>query len=306
MNLDERDILKKLIKNEALFRTIHVVTQKYDILPDNKNHYGTFIEYQDISELREAFVEQLSDTIIDWVYSSEKFTEIKKKLINSGKPESAATSEIRRLVQKKFRANRNDDNLLIQGQLGELLLFQFIQKFMCAVPLLRKMKITTSSRHERFGADAIHYKIEDNKHIIILGEAKTYTSEYKFKTAFEDALDSILNTYYNLKDELDLYVHEDFIDRDLNKVAEAYLNNTLKPIEVHLVSLITYNETHKLKITDEDDIKKQIETVIEDKYKSFENAKIDLNKHPILTRITYIVFPVWNLKELAERFQKLI
>ena len=36
---------------------------------------------------------------------------------------------------------------------------------MKAVPLLRKMKITTSSQHERFGADAIHYKVENGKNI---------------------------------------------------------------------------------------------------------------------------------------------
>ena len=34
--------------------------------------------------------------------------------------------------------------------------------------------------------------------------------------------------------------------------------------------------------------------------------KIDMRKNPILSRITYIVFPVWDLKELAEKFQKLI
>ena len=54
------------------------------------------------------------------------------------------------------------------------------------------MRITTSKSHERFGADAIHYKIENGKNIIVLGEAKTYTSEYKFNEAFEDALNSIL------------------------------------------------------------------------------------------------------------------
>ena len=35
------------------------------------------------------------------------------------------------------------------------------------------MKKTTSNKHERFGADAIHFKIENEKPIIILGEAKT-------------------------------------------------------------------------------------------------------------------------------------
>ena len=73
---------------------------------------------------------------------------------------------------------------------------------MHAIPLLRKMSITTSANHERFGADAIHYKIENGKHIMIFGEAKTYTSSYKFNEAFEDALDSIINTYNQRRKEL--------------------------------------------------------------------------------------------------------
>lgn len=151
MNLEEKDILKRLVKNDALFKKIHVVTQRYDILPNDKDHLGAFVEYQDISELRDDFVEELSDTIVDWIYSSEKFTELKNKLMSKGKTESATTREIGRLTQEKFRANRNDEDLLIQGQLGELLLFQFIQRYMKAVPLLRKMSITTSAGHERFG-----------------------------------------------------------------------------------------------------------------------------------------------------------
>lgn len=130
--------------------------------------------------------------------------------------------------------------MLIQGQLGELLLFHFIQHCMHAIPLLRKMSITTSANHERFGADAIHYKIENGKHIMIFGEAKTYTSSYKFNEAFEDALDSIINTYNQRRKELKSYVHEDFLDDELNKVAEDYLNNELNPVEVHLVSLAVW------------------------------------------------------------------
>lgn len=44
-----------------------------------------------------------------------------------------------------------------QGQYGELLLFNFIQHFFKAAPLLRKMPITTNPGLERHGADAIHY-----------------------------------------------------------------------------------------------------------------------------------------------------
>ena len=48
---------------------IGVIVQQYDILPNNKEHIGAYIEYQDIQELRDGFVEELSDTIVDWIYS---------------------------------------------------------------------------------------------------------------------------------------------------------------------------------------------------------------------------------------------
>lgn len=304
--MEEKDILKRLIKNDSLFNMIGVIVQQYDILPNNKEHIGAYIEYQDIQELRDGFVEELSDTIVDWIYSSEKYEEIKKKLVNSGKSEAAASQYIGRKAKNKFRANKNSENVLIQGQMGELLLYHFIQKCMKAVPLLRKMNIATSSDHERFGADAIHFKIENDKNIIILGEAKTYTSKYKFNEAFSDALDSILNTYNKHRSELGLYVHEDFLDDEMNVVAEKYLNNTLKSVEIQLVSIVTYNELSKIDKIDENTIRNNIKKIIEDRYRNYDKNKIDMSKNPILSRITYIVFPVWDLKELAEKFQKLI
>ena len=304
--MEEKDILKRLIKNDSLFNMIGVIVQQYDILPNNKEHIGAYIEYQDIQELRDGFVEELSDTIVDWIYSSEKYEEIKKKQVNSGKSEAAASQYIGRKAKSKFRANKNSENVLIQGQMGELLLYHFIQKCMKAVPLLRKMNIATSSDHERFGADAIHFKIENDKNIIILGEAKTYTSKYKFNEAFSDALDSILNTYNKHRSELGLYIHEDFLDDEMNVVAEKYLNNTLKSVEIQLVSIVIYNELSKIDKIDENTIRNNIKKIIEDRYRNFDKNKIDMRKNPILSRITYIVFPVWDLKELAEKFQKLI
>lgn len=294
--MKEKDILKRLVKNDALFRNIHVITQNYDIIPKDKNHMGAYIEFQDLNELREDFLEELIDSIVDWIYSSDKFAELKQKAMDKGKSDAAATQEVGRKARQKFRADHNTDELLIQGQFGELLLFHFIQRFMQATPLLRKMKIATSSEHERFGADAIHYKIQDAKNIIILGEAKTYSSNYKFATAFSDALNSIINTYKEHRRELNLYVHEDFLDNEMNQVAEDYLNNTLENVEVHLVSIITYNENKKLEFDTETGIKNQIETIIAERYHLFDNNKIDIENNPILRRITYIVFPVWDLK----------
>lgn len=65
--MEEKNVLKRLIKNDALFNYIHVITQRYDILPDDKDHIGTYIKYQDIDELRDDFLEELVDSIVDWI-----------------------------------------------------------------------------------------------------------------------------------------------------------------------------------------------------------------------------------------------
>lgn len=301
--LNENDIQKRLIENTALFNNIYVINQTFDILPNSKAHYGASINFQDIQELRSEFLTELYCSIINWVYSSEKYAELKKLYVEAGRSEEAACVAIHEKARNKFRGSKDSNNLLIQGQLGELLLFHFIQKCMQAVPLLRKMKITTSREHERFGADAIHFKFDNGKPIIILGEAKTYTSDYKFNTAFNDAINSILTTYSEHKDELHLYLHEDFLDMEMNEVAEKYLNNTLENVEVHLVSIVVYNETQALNVTSESDIKEQIKKIIEERYANFDKNKIDLKTNAILNRITYIVFPVWKLDELAKQFQ---
>lgn len=299
------DINKKLINNDALFNNVYYICQKFDIIPD-KEHYGVCIDYQDILVLKKEFLTELYDTIVDWVYDPKNYNSIKNEAIKKGKSEQAATSEVIRKAQEKFRGDKNTENLLIQGQLGELLLFHFIQKFFKATPLLRKMKITTSNKHERFGADAIHFKFENNKPIIILGEAKTYTSEYSFNNAFEEAIKSILTTYANHREELYSYLHEDLLDSDMNKIAEMYLNNTLKNFEVRLVSLVVYNETKKIEINNREEIHKQIKKIIEEKYKNFDKSKINIKDNRILSRITYIVMPIWKLDEFAQSFQSMI
>lgn len=306
-SLNQIDIKNKLSLNEPLFRNIKVYTQNFDIIPSDNQHYGVSIRYQDLQELRYDFLNDLFNSIIDWVYSSDKYKELKEIEIAKGRSEANAFMEILSRARNKFRGNHDSDNLLVQGQMGELLLFNFIQKFMQAAPLLRKMKITTSSQHERFGADAIHFKFENDKPKIILGEAKTYTSDYRFKAAFEDAVDSIINTYNNHRNELNLYVHEDFLDEEMNAVAEAYLNKTLDHPEIHLVSVVVYNENRSIDTTTtEDDIHKQIEQIIIERYQSFDNNKIDIANNPILKRIVYILFPVWELDKLAQDFQNKI
>ena len=302
--MKESDIVNRLTNNEALFNKVYTLTRKFNILPDSKEHMGAAIKYQDLTELSDEFIEDLVDSVVDWVYGSEKYKELVKNIVCKGKTEPAAHSEVLRKAKQKFR--KSEEELLVQGQLGELLLFHFIQRFFGAVPLLRKMKITTSSKHERFGADAIHFKVDGTKNIIILGEAKTYTSAYKFNEAMKKSLVSILESFQNHRKELNLYVHEDFLDEEMNCIAESYLNNTMDNVEVHLVSIVVYDETKKITKTSEKEIHRQIESIIESRFNGFDNSLIDLEANPILNRITYIAFPVWGLELLAQKLQDML
>ena len=101
-NLKEPDIKERLLKNDTLFRDVHIIKQKFDILPEDKDHYGVSIAFQDIQELREDFINDLLDTIVDWVYSSEKYKELRDKEIENGKTEATAFSTVRRKAEQKF------------------------------------------------------------------------------------------------------------------------------------------------------------------------------------------------------------
>lgn len=295
----------RIIKNDSLFKCVHVIQQKFDIIPNLKSHFGASIDYRDIQEVRENFLEELIDTMINWVYSSEKYKEVLKKIVDNGKNELAACSQIQNKIHRQFR-KENDEKIFALGQIGELLLSHFIQRYLKAVPILRKEEIRRTANSESICKNAIHYKKENDKNIIILGEAKCYTSKYTFNEAFTESIDSILNTYNNYESEKGLYVHEDFVDKDMNDIAESYINGSMERQQVNLVSITIYNEGKELEIVDEDEIRKQIDHIIEERYSEFNNDYIDVKQHPILNRITYIIFPVWEIEELANEYQELL
>jgi hypothetical protein len=162
------------------------------------------------------------------------------------------------------------------------------------------MPIALSTATERLGADAIHYRKSDKKHLFILGEAKTYTSKYSFKAAFTNALKSILNTYNTHRKEIGSYVYDDFIEADLMDIARAYKNNTIAGAEVHLVSIIIYHENKAITKSNEDDIKRQIMKVIAERGKALERNVFDVIPRELHPRFHYIILPIWDLESLLK------
>lgn len=299
------DKIKELTSCTQMFMNhVHWVQQSFNLLP-NKQHYGTCINYVDLQEYRAEFCQELVNTIPEWVYSQQKATEVLNQLIAEGRSNTNAQTTLTTSTFNKFR-NRDGRELFTQGQFGELLLFNFLQSFFKAVPLLRKMPITTSSEMERFGADAIHYSFKDDKHLFYLGEAKTYSSKYQFNTAIKDAIDSILKTNSNFRKELGLYVYDSFIDDSLLEIATAYKNGTLKNVEVHLVSIITYCETKSVNKDSESQIKRDIIKAIEERGQAVERDCFSVIEAGLQPRFNYILLPVWELDKLIGDFQKLI
>jgi uncharacterized protein YoaH (UPF0181 family) len=304
MPITETEIEKLISCTKMFMNHVHWVQQSFNLLPD-KNHYGTCINHVDLQEFRDEFCDELVNTISEWVYSQQKAAEVIDKMIAEGRSSQNAQNTLTTEAFRKFR-NHSTDKLLIQGQFGELLLFNFLQSFFKCVPLLRKMPITTSVEMERFGADAIHYKLDGDKNIFYLGEAKTYKSKYRFAVAFEDAINSILKTYAEHRKEIGRYVYDSFIDDSLIQVASDYKNGKLTNVELQLVSIITYCENQKIEKKSEAQIKTDIIKVIEERGKALDRKifdKIDVGLHP---RFNYIILPIWELDKLLEQFQKLI
>lgn len=291
MNVDH------LLSNvDSLIQHTFLFEQTLDY-PDGKSHKGISIRYVDLLERRADFVRELKNTVCNWVYSKSKYRALfDEELTKRNADPQNAGAHIDYLARNKFRRGSP------QGQFGELLLFNFIQHYFKAAPLLRKMPLTTSTGHERFGADAIHYRFEDGKNIIFLGESKAYESTYQFNTAFKASITSIVHTFDTLQEELLLYVYDDFIEQDLQEIAKKFKEGTLENVNLDLVCLIAYNENINVSDENEDKIRDNIEAAIKQRFEKVDSKSFDgINDH-LIKRIHYLVMPFWNFEKILEEF----
>ena len=292
------DIDSLLAKTEKFINTMYVIRDSFSLIPD-KEHIGTCINRADLLEMRDDFVRELVLTVVRWVYSKEKESALLKEFEEGREPSAAGTLLYKRAVNKFRQSN-------LKGQFSELLLANLLQHYFKAVPLLRKMPITTNPELERNGADAIHISREGDTYRLFLGEAKTYggASPGRLKPALKEAVKDILEKYRNHRTELDLYVFEDFIPSELEHLARSYLEGTLDNIEIHLVCIVTY-EMHDIPSgSNRQDILNKIMDCIRKESVGLKDARefrdIPAQLYP---RINYIIFPVQGLDDLIDSFK---
>lgn len=297
MTIDSAYIDGLLATTDQLFSNIHSFECKPHNIP-GKSHTGVAITYQDLQERREDFINELKNTMHAWVYSKSRYKKIfEEALKERGNDFPNANAFMSSLVRDKFRKG------FPQGQFGELLLFNLIQHFFLAAPLLRKMPILTSPAVERHGADAIHYRPVTGVHKIFLGEAKSYTSKYKFSEALGDAVDSVLSAHKKFQKELGQYVYDDFIDEELRTVAKDLKNNKLSPVEIELVCIVSYEENGKKVGLNEKEIKSCVETIVKDRIGGFDVSKFSAHCAVTLGRLHLFVMPVWDFDDLLVNFE---
>lgn len=296
--LSKSELQDLLADTSSLIQHVHYFV--HDLPPPpGASARGVAINTVDLSEKRSDFLRELRNTVCNWVYSKSRYKELfDRELGVRGFDYQNVASHIDSLAKSKFRRGYP------QGQFGELLLFNFLQYFFSAPPILRKMPLTTNTAIERHGSDAIHYSVEDGNNIIYLGEAKTYQSKYKFNTAFSDALSSILGSYHNIDDELSLYVYDDFIEDPLREVARQLKDGRLPNTRYELVCIISYEETNKKEAENEHLIKKNIQNIVSARLNDVDATLLSGENPSLLKRIHYIVFPFWGLDKLLTSFDE--
>lgn len=96
-----------------------------------------------------------------------------------------------KLASEKYKEYFNNT-----GELGELLLYSFLESHLKAPKILSKLEIKTTNKQYVHGSDGVHLlKTDENTYKLIFGESKTIK---ELTTCITDAINSI----YNFKNEV--------------------------------------------------------------------------------------------------------
>lgn len=121
------------------------------------------------------------------------------------------------------------------GELGELLLYCFLESHLKAPKILSKLELKTSTNHYVNGADGVHYlKLEDGNYQLIFGESKI---EKKLTSGLTNAFRSINefkeenNTKGDRKSGINYEksLISDNIEREFSGEEEEFIKNIVYP-----------------------------------------------------------------------------
>ncbi len=197
-------MLSKTCRDEDFFKVFKKLKHEQSLdLPNNNKLEMYYAKIMNNKFEYTALIDLLSNNITNYVFS-------RKENIEASEKNKIQTLTIKAI--KEFRKIKNDNDSGSGGELGEFLLYTFLESRLNAFKLLSKMELKTNASDYVKGADGIYlYEYEDEKkqnHFeYIIGEAKI---EGTSSEAIKDAIDSILTHLKNENFEKELVNREIF------------------------------------------------------------------------------------------------
>lgn len=125
------------------------------------------------------------------------------------------------------QANNPNDNGA-GGELGEILLYLFLENKLNAPKLLSKVELKTSGNQYVFGSDGIHLLQLDNKSFqLVLGESKIIG---KLDKAVDKAFESIEKVSKNPSNELRL-IEKNILSESFDEETTEYIKSLIVPLK---------------------------------------------------------------------------
>ena len=197
-------MLSKTCNDEEFFKIFSEVKHEQSLdLPNNNRLEMYYTKIMNNKFEYTALIDFLSTNITNYVFSRKENMEASEKKKISNLTINAI---------KEFRKIKSNSDCGSGGELGEFLLYIFLESRLNAFKLLSKMELKTNPSDYIKGADGIYlYEYEDDKkkkHFeYIIGEAKIEGTSSK---AIKDAVESILNHLKNEGFESQLVSREIF------------------------------------------------------------------------------------------------
>lgn len=252
-------------ENNFLQSFKHIDTQQLN----NKNKMDIFMLNSNANEFDYKSLERnLLDPIITYSLSRK----VQQKYKNS----PATLSKRARERFKEYSKNT--------GELGELMLYCFLERHLKAPKILSKLELKTSSQLYVNGSDGVHYlKLEDGNYQLIFGESKMYQD---LGTAIERALESIRQ----FKEEVNQKGEEKSgITFEKNLISDNLQKEFDEEDEKFLTKLIYPTSESDFFVDDAFGIFIGYETVITQKEKQLSNSEFrEIMKQKILDEISKI------------------
>ena len=274
-------VFKELKHNEKLeLPNNNLLKMYYTTIMNNK------FEYSNLQEL-------LLSNITNYVFSRKE---------NKKANDTKKIPNLTRKAMMEFRKLNNEKDCGNGGELGELLLYIFLESNLKAYKLLSKMELKTNSEDYIKGADGIYlYEYEDEKkekHFeYIIGEAKIEATSAE---SVSDAVESILIHLQKENFERELVDREIFKETFSEEQAEKIKKILVPSAEDDDIDMqkafgifIGYGLKKDLKLDEVDNKKgkKIIEERIEKDIKNIcTNIKNKINEHTELKNYSFYVY----------------